>query len=77
MGTDVFLEIIDHLFSMLKILDGEKDGHREGEETDQAEYNLKSETFVKLNLSHFRHQIPQITSRPFRKEGTLNGRDFL
>jgi len=52
MGTDVFLEVIDHLFSMLKILDSEKDGHGEGEETDQANDDLKSETFIKLNFSH-------------------------
>ncbi len=67
MGTDVFLEIIDHLFSMLKILDGEKDGHREGEEADQAEYDLKSETLVKLNLSHLKYQTPQITLHGFTK----------
>ncbi len=52
MGADVFLEVIDHLFSVLKILDSEKDGHGDGEETDQAKDDLKSETLVKLDLSH-------------------------
>jgi hypothetical protein len=52
MGADVLLEVVDHLFSMLKVLDGEKDGHGEGEETDQSEDDLKTEAFIKLNLSH-------------------------
>ena len=37
---------------MVKVLDGEKNGHGEGEKTDQAEDNLKAEAFIKLNLSH-------------------------
>jgi hypothetical protein len=55
MGTDVFLKVIDHLFSMLKILDGEKDCHRNGQETDQTKDDLKSETLVKLDFSHRRY----------------------
>jgi hypothetical protein len=52
MGTDVFLEVVDHLFSMVKVLDDEEDGHGEGEQTDQSENDLKAEAFIKLHLSH-------------------------
>jgi hypothetical protein len=52
MGADVFLEIGDHLFSMVKVLDDEEDGHGEGEQTDQSENDLKTEAFVKLHLFH-------------------------
>jgi hypothetical protein len=46
MGADVLLEVVDHLFSMLKVLDGEKNGHGEGEKTNQAEDDLKAEAFI-------------------------------
>jgi len=52
MGADVFLEIGDHLFSMVEVLDDEEDGHGEGEQTNQSENDLKAEAFIKLNLSH-------------------------
>jgi hypothetical protein len=52
MGADVFLEVVDHLFSMVKVLDDEEDGHGEGEQTNQSENDLKAEAFIKLNLSH-------------------------
>ena len=52
MGADVLLEVGDHLFSMVKILDGEKDSHREGEKTDQSKDDLNAEAFIKLHLSH-------------------------
>lgn len=52
MGTDVILEISDHLFSMVKVLDNEEDGHGEGEQTHQSENDLKTEAFIKLDLSH-------------------------
>jgi hypothetical protein len=52
MGADVFLETGDHLFSMVKVLEGEEDGHGEGEQTNQSENNLKAEAFMKLHLSH-------------------------
>jgi hypothetical protein len=52
MRTDVLLEIMDHLFPVLKILDSEKDGHRDCEETDQSKDDLKSETFIEPDLSH-------------------------
>jgi hypothetical protein len=37
---------------MVKVLDGEKDGHGEGEKTDQPKDDLKAKAFIKLNLSH-------------------------
>jgi hypothetical protein len=52
MGTDVFLEVGDHLFSVVKILDGEKDGHGEGEKTDQSEDDLKTKALIEFDLPH-------------------------
>jgi hypothetical protein len=52
MGTDILLEVVDHLFPMVKVLDGEKDGHGEGEKTDQSKDDLEAEAFIKLNSSH-------------------------
>ncbi len=52
MGADVFLEVGDHLFSMVEVLDDEEDGHGESEQTDQSENDLKAEAFMKLHLSH-------------------------
>jgi len=52
MGADVFLEIGDHLFPMVKVLDDEEDGHGEGEQNNQPENDLKAEAFIKLDLSH-------------------------
>ena len=49
------MEVIEHLFPMLKILDSEEDGHGDGEETDQAKDDLESETLVKFDLSHRRY----------------------
>jgi hypothetical protein len=34
MGADILLEVTDHLFSVLKVLDGEENGHGEGEYAD-------------------------------------------
>ena len=48
MGADVLLEVVDHLFLMVKVLDGEKDGHGEGEKTDQPKDDLKAKAFIKL-----------------------------
>ena len=69
MGTDVFLEVVDHLFSMVKILDSEKDGHGEGEKTDQAKDDFKSETLVKLDLSHRRYPTSSNAHFTKGKEG--------
>jgi hypothetical protein len=52
MGADVLLKVGNHLFSMVKILDNKKDGHGEGEKTDQSKDDLKAKALIKLNLSH-------------------------
>ncbi len=52
----VFLKVVDQFFSMLDILDDEEDAHREGEESNKADADLKTEAFVKLCLAH-RHFI--------------------
>jgi hypothetical protein len=52
MGADVLLKVGDHLLSMVKILDDKKDGHGEGEKTDQSKDDLKAKALMKLNLSH-------------------------
>ena len=65
MGTDVFLKVIDHLFSMLKILDSEKDCHGKGEEADQAKDDLESETLEKPNLSHRRYPTSSNAEKDF------------
>ena len=57
MGADVFLQIGDHLSSMVKVLDDEEDGHGEGEQTDESENDLKAEAFIKLHLSHRRSPL--------------------
>ncbi len=52
MGTDVFLQVTDHLFSMVKILNGEENGHGEGEQACQPHDDLKTKGFIKLYLPH-------------------------
>ena len=52
MGADVLLEVVDHLFSMVKVLDGEENGHREGQEGDQSYDDFESEAFIKFYLFH-------------------------
>ena len=52
MGTDVFLKIGDHLFSMVEVLENEEDGQGQGEQTNQSENDLKTEAIIKLDLSH-------------------------
>ncbi len=52
MRADILLEIVDHLFSMLKVLDREENGHGEGEQGDESYDDLESEAFIKLDLSH-------------------------
>ncbi len=64
MRTDILLEVVDHLLPMLKILDSEKDGHGEGEETDQPENDLKSEALIKLDFCHQKMSGFPNTSHP-------------
>jgi hypothetical protein len=52
MRADVLLKVVDHLFSVVKVLDGKKDSHGEGEKTDQSKDDLKAKTFIKFDLSH-------------------------
>src|SRR4030042_5005083 len=52
MRAGVLLEIGDHLLLVVKVLDNKKDGHGEGEKTDQADDDLKAEAFIKLNFFH-------------------------
>jgi hypothetical protein len=68
MGTDVFLEIIDHLFSMVKVLGDEEDGHGEGEQTNQSENDLKTEAFIKLHLSHSLSIFPDSRKKRLRRQ---------
>jgi hypothetical protein len=58
MGADVLLEIADHLFSMIEVLDDEEDGHGEGEEGHQACDDLKTERLVELDLLQFSKPHP-------------------
>ena len=53
MGADVYLQIMDHLFLMLKVLNNKENGHSKGKEHDQLYDNLKSEAFIKFYLFHF------------------------
>ena len=53
MRADVYLQIMDHFFSMAKVLNGEENGHGECKKGDQTYDNLKSEAFIKFDLSHF------------------------
>ena len=57
MRADIFLEVVDHLFSMLKVLDREEHGHGEGKQGDKSYDDLESEAFIKFNLSHFFFKI--------------------
>jgi hypothetical protein len=59
-GTDVLLEVGDHLFTMVEILDDEKDGHGEGEKTDQSKNNLKAKALIKLNPPHRIFHFPPV-----------------
>lgn len=52
MGTDVLLKVVNHLLPVLKVLDGKKDRHRDGEETDQSEDDLEAKAFIKFDPSH-------------------------
>ena len=52
MGAEVFLEAIDHLLSMVVILDGEEHTHRKGEQSNQTGDDLKPQVFVKFCLFH-------------------------
>jgi hypothetical protein len=52
MGADILLKVVDHLFSVVKVLDGKKDGHGEGEKTDQSEDDLKAKALIEFDLSH-------------------------
>jgi hypothetical protein len=65
MGADVFLEVIDHLLSMLKILGSEKDRHGKGKETNQAKDDLESKTLEKPDLSHRRYPTSSNTEKDF------------
>jgi len=58
MGADVLLEGVNHLFPMLKVLEGEKNGHGEGEKTNQTEDDLKAEAFIKFNFFHQMAHLP-------------------
>jgi len=48
---------MDHFFSMVKVLNGEENGHGKCKKGDQTHDNLKSEALMKLYLSH--HQFPE------------------
>jgi len=48
MGSDIYLQIVDHFFSMVKVLNGEENGHGQRKKADQTYDNLKSKAFVKL-----------------------------
>jgi hypothetical protein len=37
---------------MIEVLDREKDGHGEGEKTDQSKNDFEPEAIMELNLSH-------------------------
>lgn len=52
MGADILLEVMDHLLSMVKVLDGEEDGHGECEQCNQSYDDLKTEAFIKFYLFH-------------------------
>jgi hypothetical protein len=52
MGGDIYLQIVDHFFSMVKVLNGEENGHGKCKKGDQTYDNLKSEAFIELYLSH-------------------------
>ncbi len=52
MRADVLLKVVDHLFSVVKVLDGKQDGHGEGEKTDQSKDDLKAKALIKFDLSH-------------------------
>lgn len=59
MRADVLLKVVDHLFSVVIVLDGKKDGHGEGEKTDQPKDDLKAKAFIKFDLSH---RIPSLSA---------------
>ena len=52
MGADVYLQIVDHFCSMVKVLNGEENGHGKCKKGDQTHDDLKSEAFMELYLSH-------------------------
>jgi hypothetical protein len=58
MGADVLLKVVDHLSPVMKVLDGKKDGHGEGEKTDQSKDDLKAKAFIKFDLSHRLSSLP-------------------
>jgi hypothetical protein len=66
MGADVFLEVGDHLFPMIEVLDSEKDGHGEGEKTDQSKNDFKPEAIMELNLSHLIFHLFQVKRRKIK-----------
>lgn len=52
MRADILLEVMDHPFSMVKVLDGKENGHCERKQGGQPNDDLKTETFIKLYLFH-------------------------
>jgi hypothetical protein len=66
MGADVFLEVGNHLFSVLKVLDGKKAGHGEGKKTDQSKNDFKAEAIMELDLSHRIFQLFRVKRRKIR-----------
>jgi hypothetical protein len=52
MGTDILLQIRDHLFPMADILGDEENRHGEGEQADQPCDDLKAEGLIESYLVH-------------------------
>ena len=59
MGADVLPKGVDHLFSVVEVLDGEEEGHGEGEKADQPEDDLKAEALIELNLYQWTFPLSQ------------------
>ena len=52
MGTDILLEVANHLVPVLKVLDREHNRHGEGQKGDQSSNDLKAEALVKSYILH-------------------------
>ncbi len=65
MGANVFLQVGDHLSSMMKVLDGKEDGHGERKKTNQPEDDLETEALKELDS--YQGTFPLFNSREERK----------
>jgi hypothetical protein len=52
MRADILLKVVDHIVSMLDVLDGEENGHGKREQGDQSNDDFETEAFKKFNLFH-------------------------